>query len=72
MRHASRARAVLRDIPIPELLKMVKKAGELYTKGELPLGDGTQRPRRMEAVRRAVEVGRKGLGEELDFVVPQR
>jgi len=42
MRHASRARAVLRDLPIADLLKMVKKAGELYTKGELPLGDGTQ------------------------------
>src|SRR6185295_13271231 len=39
MRHAPRARGVLKD-----LLKMVKKAGELYAKAELPLGDGTQTP----------------------------
>jgi acyl-CoA reductase-like NAD-dependent aldehyde dehydrogenase len=44
MRQAKRARDVLREIPIPELLKMVKKAGELYSKAELPLGDGTQTP----------------------------
>jgi acyl-CoA reductase-like NAD-dependent aldehyde dehydrogenase len=44
MRHAARARAVLREIPIKDLLKMVKKAGELYAKAELPLGDGTQTP----------------------------
>jgi acyl-CoA reductase-like NAD-dependent aldehyde dehydrogenase len=44
MRHAQRARDVLREIPIAELLKMVKKAGELYAKAELPLGDGTQTP----------------------------
>src|SRR5947208_5396103 len=44
MRHARRAREVLRDIPIPELLRMVKKAGELYARAELPLGDGTQTP----------------------------
>jgi acyl-CoA reductase-like NAD-dependent aldehyde dehydrogenase len=44
MRHAKRAREVLREIPIPELLKMVKKAADLYTKAELPLGDGTQTP----------------------------
>jgi acyl-CoA reductase-like NAD-dependent aldehyde dehydrogenase len=44
MRHAQRARNVLRDIPIRELLGMVKKAGELYAKAELPLGDGTQTP----------------------------
>src|SRR5205814_2389239 len=44
MRHAKRARDVLREIPIAELLKMVKKAGELYAKAELPLGDGTQTP----------------------------
>src|SRR5438105_1412623 len=36
MRHAGRARDVLREIPIPELLKMVKKAADLYTKAELP------------------------------------
>jgi acyl-CoA reductase-like NAD-dependent aldehyde dehydrogenase len=44
MRFAQRARDVLREIPIGNLLQMVKKAGELYTKAELPLGDGTQTP----------------------------
>jgi acyl-CoA reductase-like NAD-dependent aldehyde dehydrogenase len=44
MRFAQRARDVLREIPIAELLKMMKKAGELYAKAELPLGDGTQTP----------------------------
>src|SRR5207253_1469336 len=44
MRHARRAREVLRDIPIKDLLQMAKKAGELYVKAELPLGDGTQTP----------------------------
>jgi acyl-CoA reductase-like NAD-dependent aldehyde dehydrogenase len=44
MRHARRAREVLREIPITELLKMLKKAADLYTKAELPLGDGTQTP----------------------------
>src|SRR3954469_23361531 len=44
MRHAPRARAALREIPIKDLLQMMKKAGELYAKAELPLGDGTQTP----------------------------
>jgi acyl-CoA reductase-like NAD-dependent aldehyde dehydrogenase len=44
MRHARRAREVLRDIPIRDLLQMVKKAADLYTEAELPLGDGTQTP----------------------------
>ncbi len=44
MRHARRAREALREIPIADLLKMMKKAGELYAKAELPLGDGTQTP----------------------------
>src|SRR5213083_3216609 len=44
MRHAQRARDVLREIPIANLLQMMKKAGELYVKAELPLGDGTQTP----------------------------
>jgi acyl-CoA reductase-like NAD-dependent aldehyde dehydrogenase len=44
MRQARRAREVLRDIPIRDLLAMVKKAGELYVKAELPLGNGTQSP----------------------------
>jgi acyl-CoA reductase-like NAD-dependent aldehyde dehydrogenase len=44
MRHAHRARNILREIPVPDLLKMMKKAGELYAQGTLPLGDGTQTP----------------------------
>jgi acyl-CoA reductase-like NAD-dependent aldehyde dehydrogenase len=44
MRHASRAREVLREIPIRELIQMVKKAADLYVSAELPLGDGTQTP----------------------------
>jgi acyl-CoA reductase-like NAD-dependent aldehyde dehydrogenase len=44
MRHARRAREVLREIPIKDLLGMMKKAADFYTKGELPLGDGTQTP----------------------------
>src|ERR1700730_14080336 len=44
MRHARRARHGLRDIPIADLLKMGKKAAALYTRAELPLGDGTQTP----------------------------
>src|SRR5947209_13294731 len=44
MRHARRARAALREIPIKDLLQMVKKAADLYTEAELPLGDGTQTP----------------------------
>src|SRR5262249_29259746 len=44
MRQARRARDVLREIPISDLLQMMKKAGELYVKADLPLGDGTQSP----------------------------
>src|SRR6516162_10154646 len=44
MRFAKRARDVLREIPIRDLLQMMKKAGELYAKATLPLGDGTQTP----------------------------
>jgi acyl-CoA reductase-like NAD-dependent aldehyde dehydrogenase len=44
MRQARRAREVLRQIPIVELLQMMKKAADLYTEAELPLGDGTQTP----------------------------
>ena len=42
MRHASRARDVLRAIPIDELISRVGHAGELYTNATLPIGDGTQ------------------------------
>jgi acyl-CoA reductase-like NAD-dependent aldehyde dehydrogenase len=44
MRFAPRARNVLRDIPIKDLMNMVKAAADLYTKAELPLGNGTQTP----------------------------
>jgi acyl-CoA reductase-like NAD-dependent aldehyde dehydrogenase len=44
MRKAQRARDVLREIPIDDLIDRVGKAGELYTNAELPMGDGTQTP----------------------------
>jgi acyl-CoA reductase-like NAD-dependent aldehyde dehydrogenase len=44
MRLAQRARDALREVPIRELLQMIKKAADLYTEAELPLGDGTQTP----------------------------
>ena len=44
IRHASRARDVLREIPSAELIEMMKKAGDLYLNGDLPVGDGVQSP----------------------------
>jgi acyl-CoA reductase-like NAD-dependent aldehyde dehydrogenase len=44
MRHAWRAREVLREIPCAELIQMVKKAADFYVEAELPLGDGAQTP----------------------------
>jgi acyl-CoA reductase-like NAD-dependent aldehyde dehydrogenase len=44
MRHAQRARDVLRQIPIDDLIARVANAGELYANAELPMGDGTQTP----------------------------
>src|SRR3954466_10487655 len=44
MRRGDRGRAGLRGIPIDELIARVGKAGELYAKAELPMGDGTQTP----------------------------
>jgi hypothetical protein len=44
MRKAQRAREVLREIPIDDLISRVGKAGELYANAELPMGDGTQTP----------------------------
>ena len=44
MRQAANARKALRAIPIDELIRRVKKAGELYLSGTLPLGNGTQSP----------------------------
>jgi acyl-CoA reductase-like NAD-dependent aldehyde dehydrogenase len=44
MRKAARARDVLREIPIDELITRAGKAGELYMNATLPMGDGTQSP----------------------------
>jgi acyl-CoA reductase-like NAD-dependent aldehyde dehydrogenase len=44
MRKAQRARDVLREIPIDDLIDRVGKAGDLYMNGTLPMGDGTQTP----------------------------
>src|SRR5436190_8321982 len=44
MRHAPRAREVLREFSTSDLIQKVKKAADLYTDAELPLGDGTQTP----------------------------
>jgi acyl-CoA reductase-like NAD-dependent aldehyde dehydrogenase len=44
MRHAPRARDVLREVPCAELIERVKKAAELYLNENLPLGDGGQTP----------------------------
>jgi acyl-CoA reductase-like NAD-dependent aldehyde dehydrogenase len=43
-RKAQRARDVLREIPIDDLIARAGKAGELYMNGTLPMGDGTQTP----------------------------
>lgn len=44
MRHAQRARDVLREIPCKELIARLKKAADLFLNAELPVGDGTQTP----------------------------
>src|SRR4029450_10314947 len=44
MRKAPRARDVLREIPIDDLIAKVGAAGELYLNATLPIGDGTQTP----------------------------
>jgi acyl-CoA reductase-like NAD-dependent aldehyde dehydrogenase len=41
-RKAQRARDLLREIPIDDLIARVGRAGELYLNGTLPMGDGTQ------------------------------
>src|SRR3954469_24433158 len=43
-RKAQRARQVLREIPIDDLIARAAAAGELYTSATLPMGDGTQSP----------------------------
>src|SRR5215813_7651164 len=42
-RKARRARDLLREIPIDDLIARVGRAGDLYMNGTLPMGDGTQR-----------------------------
>jgi acyl-CoA reductase-like NAD-dependent aldehyde dehydrogenase len=44
MREAGRARQVLTEIPIPELIGMMKAGADLYLNGTLPMGDGEQSP----------------------------
>ena len=44
MRKAKLAREALREIPIKDLVEMMKKAGDLYLNATLPLGDGEQSP----------------------------
>ncbi|KAF0170672.1 MAG: aldehyde dehydrogenase [Limisphaerales bacterium] len=44
IRKAARAREVLREIPIRQLVEMMKKAADLYRDATLPMGDGTQSP----------------------------
>src|SRR5262245_55179983 len=44
MRKAARARDVLREIPIDDLIARVGAAGDLYMNATLPMGDGTQTP----------------------------
>jgi acyl-CoA reductase-like NAD-dependent aldehyde dehydrogenase len=43
-RKAQRARDVLREVPIEDLIQRAGKAGELYANATLPMGDGTQSP----------------------------
>ena len=44
LRKAQRARDVLRELSIDDLIARAGAAGELYTNGTLPIGDGTQTP----------------------------
>jgi acyl-CoA reductase-like NAD-dependent aldehyde dehydrogenase len=44
MKKAARARGVLREIPIRDLIQRMKKAGEHYRDATLPMGDGQQSP----------------------------
>src|SRR5437763_14058676 len=44
MRQAQRARDVLTEIPIPELIQIMKRAADFYLTGALPMGDGVQTP----------------------------
>src|SRR5688572_17594682 len=44
MRLAARARECLRGIPCREIVSMMERAADLYLKGSLPVGNGTQSP----------------------------
>src|SRR5215813_6726431 len=44
MRLAERARASLTEIPIADLIAIMKKAADFYLNGTLPMGDGAQTP----------------------------
>jgi acyl-CoA reductase-like NAD-dependent aldehyde dehydrogenase len=44
MRYAQRARDILAEIPIPDLIEKMKKAADFYLSGTLPMGDGVQSP----------------------------
>src|SRR5207247_10109453 len=44
IRQAQRARDVLCEIPIRNLISMMKKAAGLYKDATLPMGDGVQSP----------------------------
>src|SRR5213592_2077590 len=44
MRLADRARQILTDIPVSELIAIMKKAADLYLHGTLQMGDGAQTP----------------------------
>jgi acyl-CoA reductase-like NAD-dependent aldehyde dehydrogenase len=44
MRKAARAREVLREIPIADLIGKIKNAADLYLNGTLAMGDGQQSP----------------------------
>lgn len=44
MKKAHKARDILREFSIADLVEMCKKAAELYQHGTLPLGNGTQNP----------------------------
>ena len=44
MKQAWRAREALIEIPIPELIGMMRKAADFFLNGVLPVGDGEQTP----------------------------
>ena len=44
MRSAQKARDILCDIPVTELIEKIKKAADLYESATLPIGDGQQSP----------------------------